>query len=57
MTSFPLKIVTPDGLVFDGEVEEVALSEFAVVEQTQLVAHQLIAAGGTEQGIAPPAPP
>lgn len=23
MTSFPLKIVTPDGLIFDGEAEEV----------------------------------
>lgn len=25
MTSFPLKIVTPDGLIFDGEAEELVV--------------------------------
>ena len=25
MTSFPLKIVTPDGLIFDGQAEEVVV--------------------------------
>ena len=25
MTSFPLKIVTPDGLIFDGQAEEIVV--------------------------------